>query len=283
MNYIGKKLDGFSYAMKGLLEVYSVDTKGIPDLDCLSFRAFSFLMGENVSQWFQTAIPWNAYMENLSRNLGTEERLKVCGANVFFRGKKDYDQWFLVGEVRGLEAIQMLRTSFYQGAKDFYLCKRFNREEMILCDPMGSPYRILDYNILKEKVESSEGFVAWFEQEPSSVLRIALPESVAKRALAWKRERPELLICNQLKGAVEKYSGTGRENYSMQFARMNYQIQVGKAIEYFYQFEMINTDLYRELCGRLNNLPLMREKEDFYRFGEIEEMLWNGLEEGVVT
>ena len=113
MNYLGKSLDGFSYAMKGLLDIHSVDVDRVPDPDCLSFRAFSFLMDGEASQWFQTAFRWNCYMENFCRNMGLEEQLKVCEARDFFENKRNYDSWFLLGEVRGLESIQTIRTSLY--------------------------------------------------------------------------------------------------------------------------------------------------------------------------
>ena len=281
MKYIGKSLDGFSYAMKGLLDIYSIDADQIPDPDCLSFRAFSFQMDGEVSLWFQTAISWERYMENLCRNLGLKEQLKVCEARKFFDKKWNYDGWFLVGEISGLEMIQSIRNLLYHAIKSFYLCKTFDSQRIILCNPMGSPYRILDYEILKEKAEASEGFIAWFEREGESKISIASPNSIAKQMLAWRCKHPEFSIKNQLKKAEERYTGVGKEVYSMQYAIMHFQIQFQKALEYFYQFEMIDQSLYRELRDKLDHLLLIRKADDLGCCEELEEKLWNRLEKTV--
>lgn len=278
MNYVGKSLDGFSYAVRGLLDVNHVDSRTIPEPDCLSCRAFSFLMGDYVVQWFQPAVTWQTYMDFFSRNLGIEEQLKACDANVFFREQKDFSNWFLIGEVIGLEAIKTIRTSLYQGAKEFYLCKRYNHNKMILCDPMGSPYRLVDYDTIKNNAENSGGFVAWYKHNSRVKIQIALPRAVVKQAVVWKKEHQDFLIRNQLPNAIEKYSGIGRDGYSMQFARMNYHIQMKKSVEYFCQAGMLTDGEYNGLCYRLNRLPLIRRKDDFYVFAEIEDMLWDCLE-----
>lgn len=282
MKYIGKSLDGFSYAMKGLLDIYSICADQIPDPDCLSLRAFSFQMDGDVSLWFQTAFSWKRYMENLCCNLGLEKQLKVCEARQFFDKKMNYDDWFLMGEICGLEMIQTIRSSLYHATKSFYLCRTHGSQKVILCSPMGSPYKILDYKVLIEKAEASDGFVVWFKREDEFKIRIASPNSIAKQMFAWRQEHPELLIKYQLKNAEERYTGVGKEVYSMQYATMQFQIQFQKALEYFNQFGMIDESLYLELRDRLDYLPLIRKKGDLGCFEELEEKLWNGLEKTVI-
>ena len=278
MKYIGKSLDGFSYAIKSLLDVNSVDVADVCDPDCLSLRAFSFLVDGDASQWFRTAFSWECYMGALCHNLGLEGWLKVCELNAFFEQGDFFDRWFLVGEVADLAPMHIARNLFYRVSGGFYLCKMADCGDAVLCDPIGSPCRFLDFEMLRKKALVSKGFSAWIEHGCGPVVRIADSHSIVKQFLTWRYGHPELLLRNQLENLKEKYSGGGREVYSMRYAITNFQIQFKKAVEFFYHFGMIESDLYEKLYDKLNHLLLLRNKENFYLISEVDEMLWSRLE-----
>lgn len=265
-------MDSFEYAFDSLLSVYNkkISVYG----DCLSFRNFAYCCGEDVAEWFRPAISWEQYIWQLVEFLGIKKEVFLISAQKYRLEKDSFQDWMLLGEMKRGYLRESIQSKFYRGVQDFYLCKRSQKEKiLILCNPLGSPYIEITEEELLKMLELSSGFVLGLD----GIDKIQIPEAaeVLWKGSQWrvrtKNQKERLENFNFEKICIEKTS----EKVALKYALMNYRIQTNKLVQYYlsniktgYRVrERVNSAMF-QILNVGETIPLNTIKEAEYEIWE---------------
>lgn len=275
MNYIGKSLDSFDYAFRGLLEASG--SGSLPEIspDCLNFRAFSFSFTNNIRECFRPAIEWKEYMEKLRRNLGIGDELTVKSCKAFSMKEFPENTWVLLGEFPHCWGIETVQNKFYSGCPAYYLCRKHNNTEYLICDPLAIPVQIVTKDDIRAKIEAACGFIAYFNWTPK--FNIINPRDMIADAVGWRNKNPGLWLKNQGTVTAKAFKIRESEKYALRYGLMNYQVQVSKVIEFAESEGCLGTTDYQKLLNMLYQLPDIPKTNGYSIISELDSVLWKKL------
>lgn len=275
MNYIGKSLDSFDYAFRGLLEASGTSSLPEISLDCMSFRAMAFSFTDNIGECFRPAIEWKEYMEKLSWYLGIGDELTVESCKAFSMEKFPENTWVLLGEFPHCWGIETVQNKFYSGCPAYYLCRKYNETEYLICDPLAIPVQIVMKDDIRAKMEAVCGFIAYFNWIPK--FNIINPRDMIADAVEWRIENPGMWLENQeaLTEKALKIRGSGK--YALSYGLMNYQIQVSKVIEFAGSAGCLGTADHQKLLDMLYQLTDIPETSGYSIISELDSAIWKKL------
>lgn len=275
MNYIGKSLDSFAYAFRGLLDASGIGPLTETSLDCLSFRALAFSFTDNIEECFRPAIEWKEYMEKLIWYLGIGDDLAVESCNAFSMEKFPENTWVLLGEFPHCWEIETVQNKFYSGCPAYYLCRKYNETEYLICDPFAIPVQIVTKDDILAKMEAVCGFIAYFNRIPK--FNIINPRDVIADAVAWRNENPGMWLENQEALTEKAFKIRGSRKYALSYGLMNYQIQVSKVIAFARSAGCFGTADHQKLLAMLYRLPDIPETSGYSIIGELDSAIWKKL------
>lgn len=274
VEYCGKSLDGFEYAFSSLLLANGVNADPLPSLDCLSFRSFAFSGSGNVRDWFRPTAEWRFYLPTLAENLGCVDMLEV-------RSSQDtppdaFPIWTLVGEAPYPGQRTSVRSKFYSGTPPFLLCKRVpGRGEVIVCDPMGGSFDLVEEDALLARLRRSHGFLASFHEPPT--VHVAPMEAVLDQALTWREACGQGIAAKDFPFA-EHYHGSTQEQISLHYGLMNGCVQMDKTIRFFANAGFLPAPVLERLMQMLTRLSDVWKNGRFELLHQLDETLWAALE-----
>lgn len=275
VEYGGKSLDGFEYAFSALLRANGVDTDPLPSLDCLSFRSFAFRGDGTVRDWFRPVAEWRFYLPVLAENLDCLNSLEVRSSQDIL--PDTFQTWTLVGEAPYPDQRMCLRRKFYNGIPPFFLCRALQgRDEVMVCDPMGVPCELVEWDELCAELRRSDGFLASFREPPS--IRVTPPEVLLDHALAWRRRCGPNIAAADFPFA-ELYHGGTREQISLRYGLMNCHVQMDKTARFFSNAGLLSASVSEHLMRMLSELPNAWKDNRFELLHQLDKMLWTALAE----
>ena len=279
MNYCGKYMEDFAYSFCSFLEINGGNIAELPDIDCLSLRSMFFSLGCDISKWFRTAITWQEYMTHIKLNMGYRESLCIETAKEYADNIERIYDWVFLGDVPAYYPIDIVQEKFYNRTVVNYLFKNMG-SYFIISDALGSPYRIIQRKEFKSYLENNNGFVAFFKDKPKQ--KIASAQNIVLLARQYIQKHPEYLLKNQEMYFRNYYYGGVREQISLRYGLMNYQLQMNKTIRYFSDAGLLCDSTRREIESKLIATTSVIDSLDYSIISEIEDLLWNSLEGGVL-
>lgn len=277
MNYIGKSLDSFDYAFHGLFEASGAGS--LPELspDCMSFRALAFSFTENIGECFRPVIEWKEYMEKLISYLGIRDELTVESCKTFSMENFPENTWVLLGEFPHFWGIETIQNKFYNGCPAYYLCRKHNETEYLICDPLLIPVQIVTKDDIRAKMEAACGFIAYFNWIPR--FNIVNPRDIIADAVEWRNENPDMWLENQQSLTEKVFKVRGSEKYALSYGLMNYQIQVSKVIEFARSTGCFGTADHQKLLDMLYQLLDVPETSNYSIISELDSAIWKKLDD----
>jgi hypothetical protein len=268
MKYCGKTMDGFADSFISLCKEKSLFQETMPDPDCLSFRSFAFNVEENMKHWFRPFLRWQDYMRILSDNLGVGDGLHAENAVEY----KNMNSSVLVmlGEVNELEQ-RNVRSLFYSGSKSYYLCRKIEENKYFLMNTMGCPGQYISKQELMRIIDGTDGFVSWFDSDAR--LKIPSPEEIIRKAKRWKETCSGAYI-NDHKIEAQLLDKSKR---ILWFGVMNYQLQMNKTIQFFWNSGCIDRKAITKVDEKLMEISSRWETEGMPLLGSLEHELWDLL------
>lgn len=276
MKYIGKSLDSFEYAFRGLLEASGTGLPPEISLDCMSFRALAFSFTDNIRECFQPAIEWKEYMEKLSCHLGIGDELTVESCKSFSLEKFPENTWVLFGEFQHSWGIETIQNKFYSGCPAYYLCRKHNETEYLICDPLAIPVQIVMKDDIRAKMEATCGFIAFFNWRPK--LSIINPRDIISNAVEWRNENPRMWLENQVALIENAFKIGGSGTLSLKYGLINYQVQVSKVIEFAGSAGCLAVANYQRFLDMLYQLPDIPEARGYSLISELESEIWEKMD-----
>lgn len=275
MNYKGKSLDGFEYALRSLLDASRVGP--LPEIapDCMSFRAMAFSFTENLEECFRPAIGWKESMENLGRYLGTGDALTLEGCEAFSMERFPQDTWVMFGEFPHCWGIESIQNRVYRGCPAYYLCRKYSETAYLVCDPVASPVQMVTKEEIRAKMEAGCGFAAYFNRTPK--LRITRPQDIIADAVEWRKDNPGLWLENRKPLIENACRSRGSGKYAFGYGLMNYQIQAGKVIEFAGSAGCFDRAEHQKLLEMLYRLPDVPETGGYSVISDLDSAIWEKL------
>lgn len=266
MNYVGKSLDGFEYAMNSLL--LRENLMPAAHLDCLSLRCFGFRCEGGAGNWFRPIIHWSEYLERALRLTGC--RGYVTEARSFQVTEGAFEKWTLLGELSRPPFDHSVRSSFYPELPGFFLCRQRLDGMLIVSDPIGAPYIETNPSDLAAVLAQSQGFV--LQLQDGCAGEAADPRSVLHEALAWHT------CSDETEGFdfVANYGATVREKITLQYCLMNHQIQLSKVRRLAVAVPGMDTARLEPLLAAYPQIALNDRVADL---GALEKEFWDTLKE----
>lgn len=272
---IEKVYGDFDKRFRGLLEAGGIGS--LPEIspDCMSFRAFAFSFTDNIGECFRPAIEWKEYMEKLSWYLGIGDELTVESCKAFSMEKFPENTWVLFGEFPHCWGIETVQNKFYSGYPAYYLCRKHNETEYLICNPLAILVQIATKYDIRAKMETACGFIAYFNRTPK--LNIINPRDVIADAVEWRNENLGMWLENQESLTEKAFRLKRSEKCALSYGLINYQVQVSKVIEFAGSVGCLGRTDHQILLDMLYRLSDILETGGYSIISELDSAIWTKL------
>ena len=132
--YIGKRYDGFEYAVNTLMK--EIGLYVVPEADIYSHRLTAFSYHDEGEQWFYPILNWVDYMNRMLKNMGIYDNYTLAPFSSDLLQQLPLEKTFLLGEVYvpnwDASAIHKICHDNYA----FLVCKK-TKDGFIINNPLG--------------------------------------------------------------------------------------------------------------------------------------------------
>lgn len=220
---IEKSMDNFESGVATLLERNHFPH--LDHIDALSLRCFAFARDGGVEDWFRPVISCEAAIKRLESLMGLEGYWEVLPYHI---GQKLPEGIYMIGPIRENILLPDLKRYYYHGDSCYFCYEKRALQAISICDFSGMPMIPFEEFQLREILDRNIPYLIRLkplerENDFSDVwnYRLLLTDGLQFNK-SFRQKNREELTCQK----------SGREYISLQYALMNYGIQMRKMVHF---------------------------------------------------
>lgn len=266
---IEKSIDSFESGVKTLLERNHFPP--LTHVDALSLRCFAFARDGTVEDWFRPVISCEAAIQRLGQLMGTEG----CWTIRRYQSGQDLPEGLcMAGPVKEAVLLPDLRHHYYHGAASYFCYDKQPHQTIFICDFNGMPMMPLDEHHLRDILERNNPFLICLNslKKPGNFTllwdnRRLLADGLQFHKAFRHQETAKMRTCSK----------SGRQYVSLQYALMNYGIQLRKMVDFVETVIGLDAHIEAKIHSLWMQLQQIRMDAAVEAIEEWENNLWKEI------
>lgn len=266
---IEKSIDSFESSVKTLLERNHFPS--LTHIDALTLRCFAFAKDGAVEDWFRPAVSCEAAIQRLAQLMRTEGSWTI---HRYQSGQALPEGLCMVGPVREAILLPDLRHHYYHGDAGYFCYDRQPHQVISVCDFSGMPMMPADEDRLRNILERNMPFLIGLKplKKPEAFTCSWDNRRLLAEGLRFHKAFRELKTTD-----IPACSKGGRQYISLQYALINYGIQLRKMVGFVEAAIGMDECIQARIHSLWMQLQQIRMNAAVEILAEWEENLWKEI------